>query len=377
MRDSGTLDTMLFSLKAATSSKISFTRLIRNSSLRRPARFPFPARGRGASFRGVRPGRIQGQGMKTGRREPLSCHGRKDLAKRSRDHRAGRPPRLALRQSLRVRIVAACCQRKVTPKEIADQEGLPPEAVNYHFRALVRDGYIYLCEKEQARGFRRHFYTAVRRAAISDREFAQMAAKEQHEVSKATFRDFRERYEEAYEAGTLEASRRSHRSCDLLRLDDQAWGELMPPLSQTLEAGFEINSEAQGRLQRSRAEPIPTTVILAGFECDARYSSSGRASPLQELIGCCSAALRSGKLDARSDSHLTWCGFHLDEQGWRDQMIVLLKMRRIGLEIASAAKPRLRKRSTEAIPTLLGLAAFQSPAKDPAAAGEARQPLDG
>lgn len=168
--------------------------------------------------------------------------------------------------SLRVRIIAACNQREVTPKEIADKEGLPVATVGYHFQALEKEGYLHVSRKEPARGFMRHYYVADRQKVITDQEFAKMTAEEQHEASEALLRDFLEHCKEALRAGTLDARSDSHLSWSPLLLDEKGWKDLQKGLGQMLERSFEIQAEAAKRLRKSGEEPIPTTFALAGFE---------------------------------------------------------------------------------------------------------------
>jgi DNA-binding MarR family transcriptional regulator len=171
--------------------------------------------------------------------------------------------------SLRVRIIAACNQREVTPKEIAEQEKVPVATVNYHFHALEKEGWLRISRKEPARGFQRHFYVADRQKVITDQEFDKMNAKEQREVSEATLRDFLDRCKEALEAGTMDRRSDSHLSWSPFQLDEQGWKDLMNEGERVMERSFEIQEESLARLRKSGEEPIPTTFALAGFESPA------------------------------------------------------------------------------------------------------------
>ena len=168
--------------------------------------------------------------------------------------------------SLRVRIVAACNQGEVTPREIAEKEGLTIGTVAYHFRALEKEGYLRVSRTEPARGFRRHYYVAERQKVITDREFAQMTTEEQNATSEALLRDLLEHCKEALRAKTLDARADSHLSWSPLQLDEQGWEELQSYLDRMLERSLEIQAEARARLRKSGEEPIPTTFALVGFE---------------------------------------------------------------------------------------------------------------
>jgi len=168
--------------------------------------------------------------------------------------------------SLRVRIVAACTEREITSKEIAEREGLSVDTVAYHFRELEKEGYLRISRKEPARGSRRHYYVAVRRKVINDREFAEMTKEEQRATSEATLRDLLEHCGEALKMSTLDARPDSHLSWALLSLDKQGWEELQSHLDWLLERSLQIHEGALARIRASGERPIPTTFAIAGFE---------------------------------------------------------------------------------------------------------------
>jgi predicted ArsR family transcriptional regulator len=162
--------------------------------------------------------------------------------------------------------VAACNQREVTPREIADREHLPVSTVSYHFQALEKQGYLRVSRKEPARGLTRHYYVAERKKIVSDQEFAAMTKEEQRATSEALLRDLLKHCGEALKAGTLDARSDSHLSWSPLALDKQGWDELQGDLDQMLKRSLEIQEAARKRLRESGEEPIPTTFALAGFE---------------------------------------------------------------------------------------------------------------
>jgi DNA-binding transcriptional regulator GbsR (MarR family) len=186
--------------------------------------------------------------------------------RRKNANRRKRRRRKARGTSLRVRIVAACSQREVTPREIADREGLPVSTVSYHFQALEKQGYLRVSRKEPARGLRRHYYVANRQKVITDEEFAAMTKEEQHAATEALLRDLLEHCREALKAGTLDARPDSHLSWSPLSLDEQGWEELQNDLDRMLERSLQIQAESRARLDKSGEEPIPTTFAIVGFE---------------------------------------------------------------------------------------------------------------
>jgi predicted ArsR family transcriptional regulator len=197
------------------------------------------------------------------------------LDKPTRGTRAQKLPREVLRHPLRIRIVAACTEGQVTPKEIADREHMSLRAVNYHFRELEKAGYLRCVRKEQVRGAWQGFYVANRQAVLTDDEFARMAAKHQREVTKAVLDDLFARCHESLEAGTLDARADSHLTWIPFMLDERGWKDLMSELTRMLERSNQIQAEARSRIRKSGERAIPTTLALAGFESPGKEASSG------------------------------------------------------------------------------------------------------
>ena len=170
---------------------------------------------------------------------------------------------------LRVRIVAACHLREVTPKEIATRERLQVAAVQYHFGALEKEGWIHVSRRERARGGVRHYYVADRLKLITDREFERMTDRERHETSEGVLMDFLDICRAAHEEGTLDADPDSHLSQNPMELDREAWDGLQSEMSRWLERVLEFKVEAAMRLRKSGEKPIPAVATLAAFQIPA------------------------------------------------------------------------------------------------------------
>jgi len=167
---------------------------------------------------------------------------------------------------LRIRIVAACHLRDVTPKEIATEERLPVATVQYYFSALEREGWIHVCQREPVGNGVRHWYTADRPKIIRDREFEQMNEQERYETSEGVLMHYLDICKLALEEGTLDNRTDSHLSHTLVSLDQEAWNVIQKEMDLWLERLLEIKVEAEMRLRDSSEEPIPTVIHLGGFE---------------------------------------------------------------------------------------------------------------
>jgi DNA-binding MarR family transcriptional regulator len=184
----------------------------------------------------------------------------------ARRRRRERPKRPQVRNPLQVRILAACNQREVTTREIANKEKKPVTTVGYHFQTLEKNGYLRVARKEKARGFIRHYYVADRQAVITDKEFEQMSPAERGKMSNAVLLDILDRAGQAMRAGTLDARDDSHLSWSPMELDEQGWKELVGVSTQVLQRSFEIQAAASARLRKTGGKPIHTTFTLAAFE---------------------------------------------------------------------------------------------------------------
>jgi DNA-binding transcriptional ArsR family regulator len=167
---------------------------------------------------------------------------------------------------LRIRIVAVCHLRNVTPKEIATEERLPPATVQYHFNVLEQEGWIRVCRRERVGNVVRNWYTADRLKIISDEEFEQMNDRDRSEISQGVLKHYLNICKLAWEKGTLDAQPDSQFSEVLMRLDRKGWNDVQKTLDVCLERVLEHRVEADMRIRDSGEEPRPTVVHLGGFE---------------------------------------------------------------------------------------------------------------
>ena len=180
---------------------------------------------------------------------------------------------------LRVEIVAACHLREVTPKEIADIEGLKRATAQYYFGALTKEGWIHVSRKERVGGGVRYWYRADRLNLITDREFEKMNDEERQETSHGVLMHYLGICGSALREGTLDARPDSHLSHTPMGLDSLAWQDLQSEMDRWLERSLEIKVEAEMRLRKTGEEPIPTVVHLGGFEIPASVIEDAMTQP--------------------------------------------------------------------------------------------------
>jgi hypothetical protein len=167
---------------------------------------------------------------------------------------------------LRIRIVAACHLREVTPRQIAVEERLHPSTVRHYFKGLEREGWIHVCRREPVGNCIRHWYTADRPKVIGDREFEDMNEQERNETSEGVLMHYLDICKLALKTGTLDARADSHLSHTLVYLDRDTWKDVQKELSLCLERTLEKTAKAEARLLESGEDPIPTVIHFGGFE---------------------------------------------------------------------------------------------------------------
>jgi DNA-binding transcriptional ArsR family regulator len=175
---------------------------------------------------------------------------------------------------LRVRIVAECHLREVTPKEIATDEDLEPGTVQYHFTKLENEGWIHVNRQTSVQGGMRQYYVADRLKLITDEEFEQMNNQERGETSEGVLMHYLSLCGLAMKEETLDARPDSHLSHTPMGLDQKGWDDMQSELAEWLKRSLEIKVEAEMRLRESGGEPIPTLVHLSGFEIPASVIES-------------------------------------------------------------------------------------------------------
>jgi hypothetical protein len=189
------------------------------------------------------------------------------VAQEKRGSGADRPKRRKVRPfRLRVRIVAASHLREVTPKEIADEEGLPVATVQYYFGLLEEERWIHVCRREQAGGGVRQYYTADRVKWIKVEEFEQMNDEQRFETSEGVLMHYLNICRQALTEKTLDARPDSHLSHTPMGLDQEGWEDMQKEADRWLERSLEIKVEAAMRMRESGEEPIPTVVHIGAFE---------------------------------------------------------------------------------------------------------------
>lgn len=175
----------------------------------------------------------------------------------------------ALANSLRIEILDELNKRVMSPKQFAEEFGGSLPRVSHHFRQLEKYGCIEVVEERSGgkrRGAVEHFFKAVERSMFDGPDWSKLPESMKTHVTTSSFQNYIVRVTEAMRAGTIDSRDDRHFTWTALRLDEEAWEELMASLADVFERTMELQKEADLRLAESGARPISATVALAGFE---------------------------------------------------------------------------------------------------------------
>lgn len=176
-------------------------------------------------------------------------------------------PRLvkALAHPIRVRILGVLENRSATPRELADELGLPLENVSYHVRTLKNFGFIKLERTRPVRGAIEHHYRAVARPKITGKAWEGLPDIVKHAMTAANLGQLSDLVNRAAEQGKF-ARPESHLSRMPYVLDEQAFAEASALLMDTLEQIGRLGAEAGKRIRRGESDPLPAQAIVMLFD---------------------------------------------------------------------------------------------------------------
>ena len=177
-------------------------------------------------------------------------------------------PRIAkaLSHPMRARILVILNDRVASPNEIAEtiDERLPN--VSYHVRALVELGCIELVDTAQRRGAIEHYYRAIIRPFFSDRDWKRIPRSARLAISDTALELVWEDVSDAVKAGTFDGRTDRYLTHTPMILDEQGWAEMTAVLAKASAEAEKVASRSAERLTRSKADGVPTRVVLMQFE---------------------------------------------------------------------------------------------------------------
>jgi DNA-binding transcriptional ArsR family regulator len=172
----------------------------------------------------------------------------------------------ALAHPARAHALHVLNQRTASPKELAAEVGTSVGKMAYHVRELHKAGYIELVKTVPRRGATEHFYRAIKRAAFSNEEWAQIPEPVKQGIVGQQLRVTGDLLTQALESGSFERRGNRHHSLSEGLVDEQGWEETMTLLKETMEQLDEIRATSAERRLESDEPAIPMAVSLIGFE---------------------------------------------------------------------------------------------------------------
>jgi DNA-binding transcriptional ArsR family regulator len=219
--------------------------------------------------RATKGGTATTKGGKATTRKPRKKTGSRDLV----DHALMK----ALSHRLRTRIFAILTERPASPNELTKElnEGL--SQVSYHFGVLRKLGLTEIRDEVPRRGAVEHYHRAVRRILIPKDAWKGLPPGVQGSISEEIMRRSFEDADASMKAGIFDDPD-SYASWSPLILDRPALKRVDVLAKEFLEALFDVQAEANGRLAEEGGEGFSVTVMLASFPSTRSPEESKRAS---------------------------------------------------------------------------------------------------
>jgi hypothetical protein len=171
---------------------------------------------------------------------------------------------------LRMKILAECNMRELSPKEFHRQFGGGSlSRVSRAFDLLAEYEWLEQTRTEtggQRRGGVEHFYIASGPAVFGEELWPEVPESMRKLVSWRILETFSGRVKDAMEAGTIDRRTDRHFSWSPLLLDQEGWDAAIARVDALFHWFFEEQERANLRMAESGEKPIPTTVALAAFE---------------------------------------------------------------------------------------------------------------
>src|SRR4051812_44623371 len=171
-----------------------------------------------------------------------------------------------LAHPLRTRMLSILLEREASPKELADEFGIPLANVAYHIQVLRKLKLIRLVRKTPRRGAVEHHYRADQAAHVGNAVWGEIPGLVKEGLVAGGLNNIAHDVSDAAAMGGFEHED-SHLSRQRLVLDQEAYDELAAMLQRVLDRGYEVEKEAAGRLKKNDHEGERRTgVVLLMFE---------------------------------------------------------------------------------------------------------------
>jgi DNA-binding transcriptional ArsR family regulator len=172
----------------------------------------------------------------------------------------------AIGHPMRIDALSMLHERTASPKEIADEIGVPLGKVAFHVKELFNTGCIELVKTVPRRGAVEHYYRAARQPLLTDRDWRKLDDGEaRQEIAGLAFKAVVTEGLAALRAGKMDDDD-LHLSWQVVDLDAEGRRELAEHQLESLARTEQIRAASEERLRASGEEGTATVTGAFGFE---------------------------------------------------------------------------------------------------------------
>lgn len=159
----------------------------------------------------------------------------------------------AVSHPMRMRILTILNQRVASPSELAVELGEPLGQVSYHVKRLEKLRCVELVSSAQKRGAIQHFYRALERPALTEKDMASIPRPIRRGIADAILVQVAKDLRAAAKGGGLD--RDGVRVADTeLTVDAKGWADIKKALLELTQDALAIQASSVGRVTKRRAE---------------------------------------------------------------------------------------------------------------------------
>ncbi|HYJ21409.1 MAG TPA: winged helix-turn-helix domain-containing protein [Solirubrobacterales bacterium] len=172
----------------------------------------------------------------------------------------------AIGHPLRIDALSMFHERTASPKEIADEIGVPVGRVAFHVKELHNTGCIELVKTEPRRGAVEHYYRATRQPMLSDEDWRELEDGEtRQEIAGLAFKAVVTEGLASLRAGRMDDDD-LHLSWQVVNLDAEGRRELAEHQLESLRRTEAIRAASEARLRAAGEEGTAIVAGAFGFE---------------------------------------------------------------------------------------------------------------
>lgn len=172
----------------------------------------------------------------------------------------------ALNHPLRVKALATLSQRTASPTEISEQLDVELSNVAYHVRVLDELGLIEIVDEERVRGSVAHFYRAVERPLIENRDWQELDPEVRNAFSGYVIDALISDVAKSLAAGVFDRRDDRHLSRTPLLLDEEGWRKVSEIQAEGDKRILEAQAEAAERINGAGSKTIHAITGMLCFE---------------------------------------------------------------------------------------------------------------